>query len=750
MRSRLLFPLVLLAAGCGGDPPAESPIPLQRLEIDRTYLRDDHGRYIKFHGVNASCTKIPASIDEATGESSYIGRPFAPDKIDKELGRIRDAGLDSIRLQVYWEGVEPSPGKYDTEYLAYLRTVIQRAGDFGLHVLVDMHQDMFSRHLAARFNEHPKASDAPPGSLQYQILSLGQDFDTHAYNGVVQGDGAPAWAVGACLQEKKMDSPFWGTPRLLSGLDADKLKEVWDLYNTLTGGPPPDPNDPLPEWAVALALSLPGKFPVNESTDLLPFTHWGVAHALSLDLARCYACLFAGKVAFPNLEVGDQNVQDYLQDHYAAAWAEVAKVTHDLDNIQGYDLMNEPSGNFLVLTAVAAVVQAGVPDAAREQLQGLLGDEKGEALYEILTTLRLLPPDNQPETLKLWGLDQLNVLSLFGLNNGFDDTYLRPFYEKTARAILEVDPRAMFYIEGSKNISNFIGGANGGLGGMWEVPMQHPMGDDLANRFVWAPHWYADIYPSLGFNVDPRKFTVEEVRYRDYTTPMINETLPAQYSLGNIPYVYGEFGTYFNFNNYVDADRQFVNVSHEQGYAVSAAFLDNYYEALEKMNAGRMLWCYSPDNDERQGDWWDHEDFSILGFDQKLRAESAWARPHARALAGKPISTHFYSDHHYFDPDKGVPNPLHEFEVRYGSKETDAPTEIVVPRVQYPDGFYVWVSDGTCYFDAKTSTLYHRPSRDEPGFEHYVILRMPQPDAGQENIGWSYFFKDDTMVGGAP
>ena len=105
---------------------------------------------------------------------------------------------------------------------------------------------------------------------------------------------------------------------------------------------------------------------------------------------------------------------------------------------------------------------------------------------------------------------------------------------------------------------------------------------------------------------------------------------------------------------------------------------------------------------------------------------------------------HFYSDFHYFDPDKGQQSPLHEFEVVYASKETDAPTEITVPELQYPDGFYVWVSDGDCYYDPSTHILYHYPSRDEPDAKY--TLRMLPPLQGQENVDWKYFFKGDEVT----
>jgi aryl-phospho-beta-D-glucosidase BglC (GH1 family) len=732
-----------MASGCvDGDPPTKQPLPLTRLEVDRTYLRDDHGRYVFFHGVNASCTtKVPVKIDKTTKLPTYIGRPFPLEKARAELTRLRDMGFDSIRLLVMWEGVEPErKGKYDQAYLSYLREIVKIAGELGIYVLMDMHQDMFSRHLLAKFNSRPEYGE--PGSVEHTLLSLAPSLK-YGYDEAVQGDGAPLWAVKACLQEKKFDSKYWGVPRILSGLDAAEVDKIYKLFLRLTGQE--DTGEAPPDWAVYFALALPGKFDVDESTDMLPFTNWGLAHTLSVDVARCYACLLAGDKAFPGLTVGKQDVKDHLQEAYAGAWAKVAEQVADLPNVMGYDLMNEPGGNFITLAAVAAMIKSGAAEGARSLLESLLGQEDGGELYDALLTLKILPPDTKPETLRRWGLDKLDVFAVLAMNNGFDDDHLRPFYERVGKAILKADPDALIFIENSANMALLTGGY-GGLGGIWEVPMTHPRGPELAGRVVFAPHYYPDIYPFLGFNVNPRPLTAEQVRYRDYA-PKIDETAAlARYSLGNIPVVFGEFGSYFNFQNTVEQGK-YVNRARAEGYLTTAHILDNYYEGFESLFQSRIQWCVSTENDERRGDLWNREDFSVLGPDRKPRAELAWSRPHARALAGKPVSTHYYSDLHYFDPDKGVPVPKREFEVRYASKETEAPSEIVVPAHLYPDGFYVWISDGVCHYDPRTATLYHHPSSDEPGVEHWLRIRPPLP--AKENTGWSYFFKGDSMVGGA-
>ena len=114
-------------------------------------------------------------------------------------------------------------------------------------------------------------------------------------------------------------------------------------------------------------------------------------------------------------------------------------------------------------------------------------------------------------------------------------------------------------------------------------------------------------------------------------------------------------------------------------------------------------------------------------------------------MSGKPIATHFHSDLHYFDPDKGVPDAVREFEVRFGSKETDAPTIVFVPELPYPDGFYVWLSDGFATWDEAARQLHWFPERDEPGVEH--VLRIRPPIDGQDDAGWNYFIRGGNVLG---
>jgi endoglycosylceramidase len=109
------------------------------------WIRDEHGRIRMFRGANVSGrAKLP---------------PFLPFDDPAAFDRLAQWGWNAVRLLVMWEGVAPERGVVDESYLARVRALAEAAGSRGLHVVVDLHQDLFSR--------------------------------------VHGGDGAPDWAVAA-------------------------------------------------------------------------------------------------------------------------------------------------------------------------------------------------------------------------------------------------------------------------------------------------------------------------------------------------------------------------------------------------------------------------------------------------------------------------------------------------------------------------------------------------------------------------
>lgn len=66
---------------------------------------------------------------------------------DTDLDYLESWGTNLVRLGVMWEAVETAPGVYDYEYLDKVDKLINKFGERGINVIVDNHQDLFSRSL---------------------------------------------------------------------------------------------------------------------------------------------------------------------------------------------------------------------------------------------------------------------------------------------------------------------------------------------------------------------------------------------------------------------------------------------------------------------------------------------------------------------------------------------------------------------------------------------------------------------------
>ena len=117
---------------------------------------DETGRTLSLRGINLSgSAKVPTSPNGATWRKdslanhrdvSFVNRPLPLDETDEHFARLRAWGFTTIRLVITWEAIEHSePGLYDTKYLDYLRELVKKADDYGMLVIIDPHQDVWSR-----------------------------------------------------------------------------------------------------------------------------------------------------------------------------------------------------------------------------------------------------------------------------------------------------------------------------------------------------------------------------------------------------------------------------------------------------------------------------------------------------------------------------------------------------------------------------------------------------------------------------
>ncbi|HET6485430.1 MAG TPA: cellulase family glycosylhydrolase [Spirochaetia bacterium] len=584
-------------------------------------FRDDDGRALMLRGVNvAGSSKVPRSPNGATHlregfldhrHVSFVGRPFPLAEAEEHLARLSGWGLTVLRLVVTWEAIEHAgPGIYDEEYLDYLRDLVTLADRHGLAVLIDPHQDMWSR-----------------------------------FSG---GDGAPGWTLEAI------------------GFDLEALDETGAAFTHQARG------DPLPAmiWA-----SNSGKLAASTM-----FT------------------LFLGGTDFaPKTRVNNEPVQEYLQRHYVQAIMTLVRRLKGVKGVLGYEAMNEPMPGYIgwkdlrrpggLITVgdcpspfQGMALGAGIPQSVDVWRLGSLSLVK--SAERLLNPSRRsawksgfdcpwrengvwrASPDGHPELLRPDHFTQVD-----GKTVGFND-YWEPFVRRFGAALRVTDPDAKLFIEGSP--------------GQPSPSLEAASGQAVA----FAPHWYDDLLLAkkryLSFlGLDSRTRTV--VLGRRAVRRCFADQLASYKRHGSewgVPSLLGEFGIPFDLNG--------ARAYRTGSFAVQARAMDRSFRAVEDNLLSCTLWNYTPDNTNARGDLWNGEDFSIYSRDQKTdtapdaggRALEAVVRPYPRATAGKPLRLRFEPRRRRFF-----------FEFR-GHSVSELPTEIFVPRLQYPSGYRVSVSDG--------------------------------------------------------
>jgi hypothetical protein len=609
-----------------------------KLQIGGSWFKDENGRTLILRGVNlGGSSKVPyphgaTHVREGFYEHrdvSFVGRPFPLEEADEHLRRLRHWGFAFVRLLVTWEAVEHAgPGIYDQEYLEYLYEVARRAGEHGIDLFIDPHQDVWSR--------------------------------------LSGGDGAPGWTFEA------------------AGLDVTRFSETGAAIVHAVHG------DPLPHLS----------WPTNET---------------KLAAATMFSLFFGGNDFAPRAMVDGEPIQPFLQRHYLAAMEQVARRLQGLGNVVGYDTLNEPSPGYIGWPDLSVhegllrlgdsptpfqsmALGAGYPQQVEIWSLGLRGPRRrAERLLNAAGVSTWL--EGHPDIWRehgVWDVDSRGQPRLLrpdhfaqvdGRPVDFGADYLRPFLEKYARTIRAVDPEAILFLEAP--------------------PRSAPLHWDLERvpRVVHAGHWYDGLtlatkayIPNMGADFLSARLVVGRRRVRrSFVKQLANYRLEAAEHLGGAPTVIGEFGIPFDLRGgraYRTGD-----------FSGQIQALDDTFQALEANLLSGTLWNYTADNDNERGDQWNGEDFSIFSRDQQEdpgdldsggRALESAVRPYARAVAGEPLEMAYNPGRRVFD-----------FTFRHDAA-IQAPTEIYVPNLHYPDGYEVEVSDGTYTADREAQVLvYH-------------------------------------------
>eukprot|EP01126_Amoeba_proteus_P050857 TRINITY_DN6044_c0_g2_i1.p1 TRINITY_DN6044_c0_g2~~TRINITY_DN6044_c0_g2_i1.p1 ORF type:complete len:390 (+),score=56.93 TRINITY_DN6044_c0_g2_i1:99-1268(+) len=111
------------------------------VNIQTNRVEDDDGRERYFHGTNIVVKRFPwhPTTEKFDAQWSFV---------EEDMALLKSMGLNSIRLNVPWAGIEPVEGQYNYTLLKILSEIVEKAGrDYGIYTLLDFHQDALAEQF---------------------------------------------------------------------------------------------------------------------------------------------------------------------------------------------------------------------------------------------------------------------------------------------------------------------------------------------------------------------------------------------------------------------------------------------------------------------------------------------------------------------------------------------------------------------------------------------------------------------------
>ena len=173
--------LALIFAVLTGSGMRAEAAALPIIKAQNQKFVDAAGRQVVLRGVNAGGrSKLPPFL------------PFEPvpdfsTALDRYVDAIAALGFNVVRLLVIYEAAEPVRGRYDEKYLAQYDRMVQAFAARGIYVIVDSHQDLFSRRFCGdgfpdwvveeKYRDLPQRSSCKIWNLHYFTSPVLNSFD---------------------------------------------------------------------------------------------------------------------------------------------------------------------------------------------------------------------------------------------------------------------------------------------------------------------------------------------------------------------------------------------------------------------------------------------------------------------------------------------------------------------------------------------------------------------------------------------
>lgn len=199
--------------------------PFAPLSTRCRQLVDAQGRVALLRGVNA---RVQGVFDVTFSDGRTALEPI-PVFTDADAAQMQSWGFDVLRLPVNWSAIEPTdtmPPTYDDAYLDRVAAIVELCRAHGILVLVDFHQDAYSKEIGE--DGAPLWAIQPPPSmlLSGPLTDLGTrrtSAQTLAASQTFFGDAAP----GPMLRDRYA----WMAAHVAARFTSDDAVVGYDLYN---------------------------------------------------------------------------------------------------------------------------------------------------------------------------------------------------------------------------------------------------------------------------------------------------------------------------------------------------------------------------------------------------------------------------------------------------------------------------------------------------------------------------------------
>jgi hypothetical protein len=608
------------------------------LRLEKDWFIDDKGRKTLLRGVNLSgSAKVPKTPDGAT----HLKTDF------KDVDKVSFVG-------------RPLPLREAREHFQRIR-----------------HWGFNSLRLVVTWEavEHAKPKQYDKEYLDYlaELLKIAEEYEFYVtidphqdvWSRASGGDGAPMWTF-----EKV-------------GLDLTKFDQT------------------------EAALVMQYRYRPDDET-AYPSMSW-MQNRIRFASDTMWTLFFGGRDFAPSCRVDGVNAQDYLQQHFCDAFKQVAARLRENTCVIGYETLNEPSPGWIGQTVDgsgkdysqelgygftpfdAMLTAAGYPRTVPLRAIKTFGikEIRRDKLNPIGASCWLPKFEDIWRREGVWGLDDKGEAVLlhndhFTVRKGkpvqFLHDHFAPFVKSYAAAIRTIIRDATIFVVPPE--TGFSGEA---------------LPSELPEHVVNESHWYdvatigmKRFMGKASFDSTTGKTVIGAGSIRRMFRRQLATLKAVSTKIhGGIPTVIGEMGLCYDLDK--RAAYQESKANPDKAWKTHVKALSAYYDALDANLLNALQWNYTPDNSNQWGDQWNLEDFSIFSRDQQAnpkdvnsggRAIPGFCRPHFVHVAGLPRQMRFTLRNRIF---------FFEWDADLAVK---APTVLYVPKIHYPQGFFVVLSEG--------------------------------------------------------